>query len=961
MKLFEILGTIAIAGAAAAQKDIDNTSAKASNFGDKLKDGIITIGKWGAAIGTAAVTGGTLLAKMASNFEDSMAKVSTIADDSEVSMDAMQKSIIELSDQTGISSSEIAENVYNAISAGQKTGDAVNFVSKATQLAKAGFAESGAALDILTTIMNAYGMEASAVDDVSNKLIMTQNLGKTTVGELSSAMGKVIPTANALGVDMDELCASYAVLTSNGIATAESTTYMNSMLNELGKGGTKANDALAEYTKSTFGASKSVEDLMKEGYKLNDIVGMVSNHAKKSGKSIADMFGSAEGAKAAQVILTNSEKFDEVIGQMGDSAGATETAYKKMDSTVSSKVDKLKIKLSNMGITLGKKLLPVVDKVLDLITKNMPVIQGMIDKLAPALENIFNDVLPLLAELAGELLPIIVNLFNDILPVVSQLAKTFLPIFVDIIKTIVPPLAQIAESILPVLTSLMDGILPLMQGFLDILKPIFDVVVAIITPISNLASGLMSGLASAFEFLTGKTSESVIAAQKEAEEMRNVRIAAEEAREAVDKKAERELANVSTVEGLWKELHTLADEQGNVADKDRARADFITNQLEEALGIEIQWTGNQIQNYKDLQGEIDKTIEKKKAEILLAASEENYKVAVQNVTEAEKNKAEAMQQSAEAQAKLRELEEQGIVTGKKYNDAAKEAEAMQNKYIEATKIYQAYQSDIAEYEKAQTLILQGETEKAIDFLSQQGQALISAADLANKSKEEQLGILEDQVEEAAVLMASQAESLKGLSKDCTDEERALYEKSFNESKKQFEKAASEYQKAGGNIGDNFIDSISKKMSKGQFENLGKYMVEGIKSGVEANEIILYQEMSKLWNNAMSATGTVSVVSTSPRIPQMAEGGILKKGQIGFLEGNGDEAVVPLSKNTEWIDKVASKLNGSGSVDIASKLDELINRITSMNIVLDTGTMVGEMAPAMDAQLGDIYAAKERGR
>lgn len=33
----------------------------------------------------------------------------------------------------------------------------------------------------------------------------------------------------------------------------------------------------------------------------------------------------------------------------------------------------------------------------------------------------------------------------------------------------------------------------------------------------------------------------------------------------------------------------------------------------------------------------------------------------------------------------------------------------------------------------------------------------------------------------------------------------------------------------------------------------------------------------------------------------------------------------------------------------------------MNIVLDTGAMVGEMAPAMDAQLGDIYSAKERGR
>ena len=35
---------------------------------------------------------------------------------------------------------------------------------------------------------------------------------------------------------------------------------------------------------------------------------------------------------------------------------------------------------------------------------------------------------------------------------------------------------------------------------------------------------------------------------------------------------------------------------------------------------------------------------------------------------------------------------------------------------------------------------------------------------------------------------------------------------------------------------------------------------------------------------------------------------MKKGQMAFLEGQGDEAVIPLSQNTEWIDKVAEKLS-----------------------------------------------------
>ena len=43
------------------------------------------------------------------------------------------------------------------------------------------------------------------------------------------------------------------------------------------------------------------------------------------------------------------------------------------------------------------------------------------------------------------------------------------------------------------------------------------------------------------------------------------------------------------------------------------------------------------------------------------------------------------------------------------------------------------------------------------------------------------------------------------------------------------------------------------------------------------------------------------------IPELAQGGVLKKGQVGLLEGSGAEAVVPLEQNTGWINKVADQL------------------------------------------------------
>ncbi len=61
----------------------------------------------------------------------------------------------------------------------------------------------------------------------------------------------------------------------------------------------------------------------------------------------------------------------------------------------------------------------------------------------------------------------------------------------------------------------------------------------------------------------------------------------------------------------------------------------------------------------------------------------------------------------------------------------------------------------------------------------------------------------------------------------------------------------------------------------------------------------------------------------PHIQELEEGGVLKRGQVGLLEGNGAEAVVPLEKNTGWLDQIALRLNGSVSNDSSKQLDLII--------------------------------------
>ena len=162
--------------------------------------------------------------------------VGTIAIDTanaEKSLNDVHKQVAD-TEKAGKSAVELTEAGYQALSASVPVKKLGGFIRTSANMAKVGFTDTATSVDLLSTAVNAYGLEADQADSIANKLVNTQNLGKTSVNELASSMGKVIPTAAGMNVNLDQLCTMYTLMTKQGIATAESTTYMNSMLNELG-------------------------------------------------------------------------------------------------------------------------------------------------------------------------------------------------------------------------------------------------------------------------------------------------------------------------------------------------------------------------------------------------------------------------------------------------------------------------------------------------------------------------------------------------------------------------------------------------------------------------------------------------------------------------------------------------------------------------------------------------------
>ena len=448
-------------GTAAAQA-IKEAGAKIEEYGGKVEG----VGKKLMPVSGVAAATGTALTKMAWDFEDGMAKVSTIADTTEVPISDLEKQIKQLSDSTGVEAGEIAENVYNAISAGQKTGDAVNFVSKATDLARAGFAETGDALDVLSTIMNAYGLEASEVDKVSNDLIMTQNLGKTTVAELSSSMGKVIPTAKSTGVNLDELCGAYAVMTSNGVATAETTTYLNSMLNELGKQGSTAANAFAAGTEHIKEGGLTMAEAMEQGWSLSDVLSVLDEQAAASGTSINNMFSSAEAGKAANILWDNAEKFNGAVEEIQGSTTATSDALGNLETSghkTEVAINQIKNAGLEFGQTISAMLAPALQKLAEYIRNAKEKLDGMDDGQKQAIVTVGLIVAAIGPALViiGKVITAVGTITTGVGSLVGFVGGTVVPL---ITGTIMPALSGLWALITGAIMTALSGLGALITG-----------------------------------------------------------------------------------------------------------------------------------------------------------------------------------------------------------------------------------------------------------------------------------------------------------------------------------------------------------------------------------------------------------------------------------------------------------------------------------------------------------------
>ena len=417
-----------------------------------------------------------------SAYETAIAKVGTIADTSKVSIGELKGQITDLSGTMGIAAGDLAEATYQAISAGQDTGDAVAFAGQAAKLAAAGFTSSSSAVDILTTALNAYGLEADQAGHVSDVLLTTQNLGKTSVDELSASMGRVIPLAAAYKVNVENLSSGLAIMTANGIATAEATTYTKSMLNELGDTGSTVGKILQKETGQGFA------ELMDSGQSLGDVLQVLYDSVGGDATKFAALWSSVEaGTGALSLANSGAEKFNDVLAQMENSSGATETAYTTMTDTMAHRMESLKTNAQNLGIALFDSVSGKLGEAVSLASGYLQTLQegftsGGFAGLAEGLGSVFTDLttnvgpqllqsgIDLMTQLGQGMVTGIPNLLAQALPIAADLASGLRANAGQLVDTGIQFIFNMAQGLingLPTMIAYIPGIVTDIAGIVN--------------------------------------------------------------------------------------------------------------------------------------------------------------------------------------------------------------------------------------------------------------------------------------------------------------------------------------------------------------------------------------------------------------------------------------------------------------------------------------------------------------
>ena len=584
---------------------------KLTTYGDKMSKAGGTLSKYITLPATAL---GAYSVKKFSDFESAMSTVQATAGATADDMKKLSDKAKQMGESTKFSATESAEALNYMAMAGWKTDDMLSGLEGIMDLAAASGEDLATTSDIVTDALTAFGLTAKDSGNFADVLATASSNANTNVSMLGESFKYIAPIAGSLGYSVEDVAVNLGLMANAGIKGGQAGTAMRAALSRMIKPTDDAKEAMKNLGISMTDESGKVKSLSELTGDLRTSFSKLSDAEQTQVAST--LFGQEAMSGMLAIIRASDDDYNKLTTAINASDGAAKKMSEiKMDN-FAGQLTLLKSKAEGVGIQFGEQIVPYLGKMIEKVSSLLTWFGNLDQKT----KNLIVRGAALVAALGPML-----KIFGNITKAVGGVSKAF---SVLAAHPIVAAVGLIATGIVAVTTAMTENIETVEEDY-NAYKEFSDEV------------------------------------RNTAKELKNLRDARKEAVSNVQ-------SEYDHYEQLKKELDGIVDSNGKIKKGYEDRAQFITKELSDALGIEIKNNGTIIENYKEISNQIDKTIEKKRVEATLEAYREEYTTAI-------KNQAEAQKKLTEAESHRNEINEKYINLEKELKEEQEELAALKEK------------------------------------------------------------------------------------------------------------------------------------------------------------------------------------------------------------------------------------------------------------------------------------------
>lgn len=698
---------------------------------------------------------------------------------------------------------------------------------------------------------NAYGSDRTAI--ASAMAEVQQQTGEMDSSKLEDYTSKAMLLEETFGYDIQE-----------------SMRAVNMLMEQFG---TTSDEAFNMLTQASQAGLNKNGDLL-------DTVNEYSVHYKQLGYTAEEMFnslqnGTAEGTFSVDKLGDTMKEFgirtkdtatttQEGFSLLGYSAEAVADQMKDGSESASDSIADLQSRFAKGGETAKKATNEVLKRLFNMQDK-VKQNQAGVDLFGTMWEDLGVDAVKALTDTQGEIskttdaMEEIQDLKYD--DVNTQLTKMWREIETDFVKPVVEKaIPEIKNGVvwvkanLPTIVPVLTTIAGIIAGMWTVTKvgSFVSAITSIATPVGAVTA-VVAALAAAIggvALALQQNSFSLPAdVQEHIDKVNELSDAYTSTHESIKKAADDNTSKYSYYEGLWDEMQKIVDQNGEIKDGYEEHAQFIANELSEAMGEngEIEIVDGVVRKWKELKGTVEDTLKLQQAKSMLSSYEDSYSEAVTKQGSAQDNYNKILsdisayeKQKEQQQNELKKLTQQISNTDKldvyKYNklvtqkvqtqanirrldDALNSGDnALYTKLNEAEKVLTGYNAIIENYGRTQEAIISGDTKKVQEALAMLKNEFVTADIGTKKTLEAQIQTLTNKYNEMKA--ASQVEGAKVNKQELTNMESLI-----NLAKQELEKYKTATLEKTAVTNRN-----AKKSGEELTENLKKGIKQGIKDG-----------------------------------------------------------------------------------------------------------------------------------